>query len=145
MTVSVEVAREATDELVDALGHLVPQLSASPAPGREWIGSLIGAPGVSLLVARAGGRIVGTLTLVTFPTPTRLRAIIEDVVVDSAARGKGAGRALLAEAERLARAAGAPWIDLTSRPARAAANRLYRAYGFELRETNAYRLALGGP
>lgn len=33
-------------------------------------------------------------------------------------------------------------VDLTSRPSREAANRLYRKTGFELRETNVYRIAL---
>jgi ribosomal protein S18 acetylase RimI-like enzyme len=64
------------------------------------------------------------------------------VVVDDAARGQGVGTALLAEAARLARDAGAPWVDLTSRPVREAANRLYRSSGFQLRETNVYRLPL---
>jgi ribosomal protein S18 acetylase RimI-like enzyme len=140
VTAAVEVVREATDEIVAALRDLVPQLSSAPPPTREWLGTLVATPGVQLLAARVGGRVVGTLTLVTFPTPTRRRAIIEDVVVDSAARGHGVGSALLREAERLAREAGVPWIDLTSRPVREAANRLYRSYGFELRETNAYRL-----
>lgn len=142
MTVVVEVAAEATDELIEALGRLIPQLSAAPAPDRAWVDALVGTPGTHLLVARLDGRIVGTLTLATFPTPTRLRATVEDVVVDDAARGQGAGRALLAEAARLARAAGAPWIDLTSRAQRVAANRLYRSFGFEPRETNVYRMAL---
>lgn len=138
----ISVASVADDELVEAVRRLVPQLSSAPPPDREALQRLIDTPGVSLLVARAGDRIVGMLTLAMFPTPTRLRAIIEDVVVDGAARGQGAGAALLREAARLAGAAGAPYVDLTSRPAREAANRLYRSFGFELRETNAYRLAL---
>jgi ribosomal protein S18 acetylase RimI-like enzyme len=142
MTLVVEVARVVDDELVEAVRALVPQLSAAPPPDEETLRRLVETPGVDLLVARADGRVVGMLTLATFPTPTRLRAIIEDVVVDSAARGQGAGAALLREAARLAGEAGAPWIDLTSRPVREAANRLYRSFGFELRETNAYRLVL---
>ncbi|GIJ71838.1 GNAT family N-acetyltransferase [Virgisporangium ochraceum] len=141
--VGVERVGAATAEVVDALVRLVPQLSAgAPAPDHRLVEDLVGRPGVDLLVARVGGEIVGTLTLVTFSTPTRARALIEDVVVDGAARGHGVGAALLREAERLARSAGAQWIDLTSRPAREAANRLYRSYGFDLRETNAYRLRL---
>ena len=34
---------------------------------------------------------------------------------------------------------GAKTIDLTSRPSREAANRLYQRLGFEMRETNVYR------
>jgi ribosomal protein S18 acetylase RimI-like enzyme len=142
MTLTVAVARAVDDELVEAVRRLVPQLSSAPPPDHEALRRLVDAPGVDLLVARAPAGIVGMLTLAMFPTPTRLRAIIEDVVVDSAARGQGAGAALLGEAARLAREAGAPWIDLTSRPVREAANRLYRSFGFQLRETNAYRLVL---
>jgi ribosomal protein S18 acetylase RimI-like enzyme len=49
---------------------------------------------------------------------------------------------LLKKAVELARAAGAKTLDLTSRPSREAANRLYRRCGFEIRETNVYRMDL---
>jgi ribosomal protein S18 acetylase RimI-like enzyme len=60
-------------------------------------------------------------------------------VVDGAARGRGVGEALNEEAIRRAAAAGARSVDLTSRPSREAANRLYRRLGFEVRDTNVYR------
>lgn len=88
------------------------------------------------------GEIVGTLTLACFHIPTGTRAWIEDVVVDDAARGEGIGAALVEEAVRLARTAGARTIDLTSRPEREAANRLYERTGFARRETNVYRRVL---
>jgi len=94
-----------------------------------------------VLLARADGRIVGTLSLVMFPIPTGLRAWIEDVVVDQAARGQGVGEALITEALRLAEAAGARTVDLTSRASREAAGRLYKRDGFQSRETRAYRYA----
>jgi ribosomal protein S18 acetylase RimI-like enzyme len=84
---------------------------------------------------------MGTLTLVIFPIPTGLRAWIEDVVVDEAARGRGAGTALMREAVRLASAAGARTVDLTSRPSRATANRFYERLGFQVRNSTVYRLA----
>ena len=65
-----------------------------------------------------------------FRIPTGRRAWIEDVVVDSAQRGKGVGEALTREALRVAQAAGATTVDLTSRPSREAANRLYQRIGF---------------
>jgi ribosomal protein S18 acetylase RimI-like enzyme len=83
------------------------------------------------------------LTLVIFRTPTGARAWIEDVVVDESARGQGAGEALVAEAIRLASDAGARTVDLTSRPSRESANRLYEKIGFQARETNVYRYDLG--
>ena len=97
-----------------------------------------------LLIATddASGAILGTTTLVAFPIPTGVRAWIEDVVVDDDARGTGAGAALTNYAIELASRLGAKTIDLTSRPSREAANRLYQRLGFELRETNCYRYTL---
>ena len=79
------------------------------------------------------------LTLVVFRIPTGVRAWIEDVVVDAAVRGRGVGEALSQAALTRAAAAGARTVDLTSRPSREAANRLYRRLGFVPRETNLYR------
>ena len=129
-----------TDELVEAFARLVPQLSATKGPpGREALTGIVGSPAITLLVARDGGMIIGTLTLAMFPTPTGIRAWIEDVVVDHAARGRGIGEALITEAVSLARAAGARTVDLTSRPTRQAAGRLYERAGFEERNTRVYR------
>jgi len=75
--------------------------------------------------------------------PTGLRAWIEDVVVDESARGAGAGEALVLTAISRADAAGARTVDLTSRPSREAANRLYLRLGFEARTTNVYRWSAG--
>ena len=137
---TVDVATEVTAELVDAFARLVPQLStSSPPPGKEELDEMVGAPGTFVLVARDDEAIVGTLTLVVFRIPTGLRAWIEDVVVDGGARGKGVGEALTLKAIDLATEAGARTVDLTSRPSREAANRLYQRLGFELRETNVWR------
>ena len=129
-----------TDEVVAAFARLVPQLSATTAPpGRNALEEIVGSPAVTVLIARAGGTIVGTLTLAMFPIPTGFRAWIEDVVVDEAARGRGIGEALTTEAIGLARAAGAKTVDLTSRRSRKAAGRLYERAGFEERDTRVYR------
>lgn len=98
-----------------------------------------------LLAARrpsTGDGIVGILTLVVFPLPTGTRASIEDLVVDTASRGHGAGEALCREALRIAEREGARVVDLTSNSKREAAHRLYRRLGFVLRETNVYQLRL---
>jgi ribosomal protein S18 acetylase RimI-like enzyme len=139
--IRVEAATEVTAELVEAFAGLVPQLSSSsPAPGPAELAEIVASPATTLLVARSPeGGIVGTLTLVMFRIPTQVRAWIEDVVVDEGARGRGVGEALNEEAIRRAAATGAKSVDLTSRPSRVAANRLYRRLGFELRDTNVYR------
>lgn len=139
----VEAVSEVVPELIEAMTRLLPQLSPSaPVPSPEQLREVIASPSTVLLVARdrtQGGQIVGSLTLATFRIPTGMRAWIEDVVVDAAARGRGIGEALTREALRVAAARGAQSVDLTSRPAREAANRLYRHIGFQLRATNLYR------
>ena len=142
-SIEVTVALEATDELVAAFARLIPQLSSSAAPlSRDALSEIIAAPSNTVLLARDrdnGGNIVGTLTLVIFRIPTAVRAWIEDVVVDSHARGRGIGEMLTHEALRLAAERGARTIDLTSRRSREAAHRLYEKAGFSVRDTSVYR------
>ncbi|WP_405708421.1 MULTISPECIES: GNAT family N-acetyltransferase [unclassified Streptomyces] len=143
MSVEVEVVRGATDEVVEAIARLLPQLSSTAGvPDRESVAQLLRSDANTLLVARIEGRAVGMLTLITFPLPTGLRGRIEDVVVDEAARGHGVGSALTEEALRLAEAAGARTVDLTSRPSRQAANRLYERLGFRARDSRVYRFVV---
>ncbi|MCB0976721.1 MAG: GNAT family N-acetyltransferase [Acidimicrobiales bacterium] len=129
------------DDLVAAFARLIPQLSkSSPPPSREVLEEIVASDATHLLVARdEAGRVLGSLTLVLFRIPTGLRAWIEDVVVDGEARGQGVGEALNRYAIDVAAERGARSVDLTSRPSREAANRLYRRLGFEPRETNVYR------
>jgi ribosomal protein S18 acetylase RimI-like enzyme len=142
--VTVEVLREVTDEVVEAFARLVPQLSkTSVPPDRAALDRIVSSPAITLLIARTDGKISGTLTLVMFPIPTGIRAWIEDVVVDEAARGQGIGEALSQEAIKIAEEAGARTVDLTSRPSREAAGRLYEKVGFKLRETRVYRYLVG--
>ena len=140
-SVAIEEATEVTDELLSALERLVPQLSrSSPIPDKAAVDEIVSSPATVLLVARDHqDAIVGSLTLVLFRIPTGLRSWIEDVVVDEAVRGQGVGEALSREALRRAGDAGARTVDLTSRPSREAANRLYRRLGFVERDTNVYR------
>ncbi len=142
--VAVSEITDATDELLDAFARLIPQLSSSsPPPDQAELEAMVASEASVVLVAHDGdGAIVGSLTLVLFRVPTGIRAWIEDVVVDAAARGAGVGEALVMEALRRAETAGARSIDLTSRPSREDANRLYQRLGFEARSTNVYRFSL---
>ena len=143
MPVTIEEAREVTPALVEAFARMIPQLSSSsPPPGAAELDEMVGAPGTHVLVAVEDGEILGSLTLVIFRIPTGMRAWIEDVVVDDAARGKGVGEAINRFALDLARREGCKTVDLTSRPSREAANRLYQRIGFVQRETNVYRYEL---
>lgn len=144
MTVQVEELAEVSDEVVTAFGRLLPQLSRSARPlTLADLTAISSAEAITLLIARCDGVIAGTLTLVMFRLPTGLRAWIEDVVVDEAFRGRGVGDALSREAVRIALAAGARTVDLTSRPSREAAGRLYERIGFVQRDSRVYRYAPG--
>ena len=144
--VRIEQVASVDEELIAAFELLIPQLSSSnPPPGAEALAEIVASDASVLLIARDErdhDRIVGSLTLAMFRIPTGLRAWIEDVVVDAAARGRGVGEKLNRVALELAAAAGATTVDLTSRPSREAANRLYKRLGFEQRATNIYRYEL---
>ncbi|HYZ99021.1 MAG TPA: GNAT family N-acetyltransferase [Acidimicrobiales bacterium] len=140
----VEIATEATPDLVDAVRRLVPQLSRSnPPPAVDEVGEVVSSPATDLFVARDDdGTVVGMSTLVTFRIPTARRAWIEDVVVDEAAGRRGVGTALVRAMVDRAREFGAVTVDLTSRPSREGGNRLYERTGFTRRDTNVWRYDL---
>jgi ribosomal protein S18 acetylase RimI-like enzyme len=141
--ITIEELREVTDEVVDAFRRLVPQLSTSAVPpDAAALRAIVSSPAVTVLLAMSDDHtIVGTLTLVTFPTPAGFHAWIEDVIVDDSARGQGLGRLLTEEALHRASKTGARSVDLTTRPSRVAAGRLYERAGFTQRETRVYRYA----
>jgi GNAT superfamily N-acetyltransferase len=144
--ITVRVAASADAALLEAITSLLPQLSRSaPPPTLAQLAGIVADPGTTLFVAEEDGRIIGTLTLVTFEILTGRRSWIEDVITDGAARGKGVATALLRAAVAHADAFGARTVDLTSRPGREDANRLYLNAGFEQRTTNVYRQTLDAP
>ena len=129
-----------SEALAEAFARLLPQLSPRlGALSEERLRRLLAAPAAALYVAERAGRIVGTLTLAWYDAPSGRKAWIEDVVVDAAARGRGAGRALVEEALRHASRIGAACVMLTSNPARRAAHALYRKAGFETYDTTVFR------
>jgi ribosomal protein S18 acetylase RimI-like enzyme len=145
VVIAVEAATLVDDDLCAAVDLLVPQLSrSSPPPSRAVLERMVSDDATTLFVARGDDGIVGMLTLATFQIPTGVRAFIEDVVVDGAARGSGVAAALVQAALDHAAALGARTVDLTSRPDRESANRLYLRMGFEARQTNVYRRTLEG-
>jgi ribosomal protein S18 acetylase RimI-like enzyme len=143
----VEIATTLTPAIVEAVERLVPQLSSSsPPPSVEELGEVVASPATDLFIALADdGSVVGMSTLAVFRIPTGLRAWIEDVVVDQAASRGGIGTALTQAMVDRAAELGCVTVDLTSRPSREAANRLYQRLGFEPRETNVYRYRIPSP
>jgi ribosomal protein S18 acetylase RimI-like enzyme len=143
VVISVRIAASVDADLVAAVTALLPQLSRSaPPPTAEQLARIVADPATTVFVAEDDGRIVGSLTLVAFEIPTGRRAWIEDVVTDSLARGHGVASALVDAALAHAAELGVRTVDLTSRPDREDANRLYVKLGFEQRMTNVYRKTL---
>jgi ribosomal protein S18 acetylase RimI-like enzyme len=146
---AITEATKVDDTLWAAAARLIPQLStSSPPPTLEHLRRIVEDPATTLLLATGNGAeapVVGMLTLALFMLPTGVRAWIEDVVVDDESRGAGVASALVAAALERAEEQGARTVDLTSRPDREAANRLYRHLGFARRETNVYRKTLRLP
>lgn len=139
--VAVCHVREVGDDLVRQLNALIAQLSSTAAPlTSASLRRVVDSECSLLFVARRSDRIVGTACLAILQTPTGVRAFIEDVVVDSGSRREGIGELLTRAAITSARQMGARTVDLTCRPERSAAARLYRKLGFRARHTNYYRL-----
>jgi GNAT superfamily N-acetyltransferase len=141
----IDVVREATPELHAALARLLPQLNPTlPVPDMERLERLLADPDVTLLVAVDGDRIVGTTTVIVYTTPFWIKARLDEVVVDDAARGKGVGEALVKAALDIGRQRGAQVAELQSGrgPNRDAAHRLYERLGFQIRNSDVMRIVL---
>ncbi|MDY0910157.1 GNAT family N-acetyltransferase [Microbacterium sp. CFBP9034] len=137
--IAVEILRHLTKEDSAALERLLAQLSTTATYDEARIEALLENDATELLVAREGRRIVGMATLVVIPLPSGIRGHVEDVVVDESMRGRGIARDLLERMTSLASERGLRTLDLTSRPTRESALRLYEAVGFERRDTAVLR------
>ena len=137
---------QVNEEIYQSFQRLIPQLSdQSSPPKREDLMMMAASKETFVYLARhpdSEGRIIGSATLAIFQTPTGVHSWIEDVVVDKADRRQGVGKALTQACLDKASELGLKEVNLTSRPNRIAANRLYQAMGFVRRETNVYRYAL---
>ena len=138
--VTIREIIEFKDQDLDQLNKLIPMLSksASLLSLDEYL-EIIRCPCTHLYVAEEKLEIIGMLSLVIFPIPTGVRAWVEDVVVNEKARGKGLGKQLTMYALEQSKKYKVVSVDLTSRPSREIANKLYQDVGFEKRETNVYR------
>jgi ribosomal protein S18 acetylase RimI-like enzyme len=143
VVIEVQEVEAVGEDVIVAFDRLIPQLSnTSAVPAVDELREMAESNATVLFAARRDGEIVGLLTLVVVRIPTGVRARIEDVVVDEAVRGQGIGARLSRAALDRAAALGAKTVDLTSRPTRTAANRLYERLGFEERQTRVYRYTL---
>lgn len=133
----------ACEEYVEPINRLLAQLSSSPVVfTQKELQAIVDAPTTHLFLLRVDGAIVGMITLGCYLAPTGCKYWIEDVVVDAAMRGRAYGRRLVEFVVDFASEKGDGVLMLTSKPARVAANALYRAVGFQPKETNVYRMTL---
>lgn len=136
----IEIARQSSPDLLRAVTSLLTQLTSSGrAITAAELDAMIASPAATLFLAKDGDRIVGMISLAIVQMPTGLRSYLEDLVVDAAYRQRGAATALLQAALDFARKSAARTMDMTSRPSRTGAIRLYDRLGFERRDTNPYR------
>lgn len=140
----IKIIEAACDNLqyVQPIARLLGQLSSTPVEfNEESYKALTSSPSSRLYLLLCEGAVCGMLTLAHYLAPTGRKLWIEDVVVDSTMRGRSLGRKLVEHAIAEARAMGGT-LMLTSKPARVAANALYRSAGFQPKETNVYKMNL---
>jgi GNAT superfamily N-acetyltransferase len=142
----IERVSEATPEIHEALVRLLPQLNGTlDLPDMDRLTRLVADPAATLLVARdSDGRIVGTTTVIVYTTPFWIKARLDEVVVDAAARGQGVGEELVKAALQLGREKGAQVAELQSGRGsnRDSAHRLYERLGFKIRDSDVMRTVL---
>jgi ribosomal protein S18 acetylase RimI-like enzyme len=141
--VRIEAVEEADAGLLRALQNLLPQLNPNlPLLTVEKLEAVVADPATTLLLVREGDQVIGVAAVIVFTTPAWTKARIEDVVVDEGARGRGVGEKLVRRCVEVARERGAQVVELQSARRREVANRLYARLGFEVRDSNLYRLNL---
>lgn len=139
--ITISELKEGSADVLTSINQLLPQLSLN-AQGisMDRLLELVESDNTIIFLGTdKDGQILGMLSLIVMKIPTGNKAWIEDVVVDSKARGQGLGKALMNHALEEAKKREVKSIDLTSRPTREAANLLYQSLGYQKRETNVYR------
>ena len=138
---TIEQITSYDEGLIAPVRSLLGQLTSQPITfGEEELRRLLDDHSSHLFVAKEQGEVVGMLTLGTDLSPTSRKVWVEDVVVDSAFRSRGYGRALIDHAIDYCELHFAPCtLMLTSNPTRKEANALYRTSGFEQKITNVYK------
>ena len=137
-----ELTTYSAQELAE-LDGLMRELSATSFCNEELLDNALNDAGVHVYVIREGGHIVASGTLCINLTLEFTIADIESVVVGAQYRGRGYGKELMEALVEAAKGFNAHHIQLTSKPARVAANCLYLQLGFQRKETNAYVMRIG--
>ncbi len=139
-TDTIEELTDNSDLVLESLNLLLPQLSENAKLlTKDDLSAILKSLSSHLFVAYKNNMIVGMLTLTINVIPTGKKVMIEDVVVDKNFRKYGIAKELVTFGLNYAKQNGAKSVELTSRPSREAANKLYSKLGFNIRDTNVYR------
>lgn len=131
-----------TEEQFMELDTLMKVLDNTLPLKKEVLDALLSSTNNHLFVLKDKGHIIGCATLGIFISPTGKKASIEDVVLHPDYQGKGLSKQLMHHLFDKLKKMAPIHVQLTSRPARIAANNLYKAVGFTPKETNVYILDL---
>lgn len=144
--VEIKLLKKLDKKKLDEINLLVKQLDPNlPLLSSHDLQNIAHQKNVKIITAalkKAPKKIVGTLFLVYYQTLAGKRGRIEDLVVDINYRQRGIGKKLVKYALNLAKKLRLKSIELTSRPERVAANKLYQKLKFIKRETNVYKYNL---
>ena len=139
---NLERLSDISDDDATTLHKLSFQLSAESAFDIESLRRSLRCGTTSIFAIRHKAKIIASASVAFFATPTGNHCRIEDVVVDERHRGKGLGRKLMSKTIEALREMNVKCVELTSRPSRTVANKLYKSLGFKLRKTNVYEFGL---
>ena len=131
LTVADEAA---VSDLTQQLGY---KLGMDEAVAR--LSALLGTSGHYLIGASLGADLIGFLHCFDRPSIEKGRAlVVQSLVIDASVRRSGAGRALMAEAERIAGRLGCPAVTLSSNVARDDAHAFYERLGYRTYATSKF-------
>jgi GNAT superfamily N-acetyltransferase len=134
--------QEVSPRAVEDINKLIFQMSRNPRELDEaYLARVLAAPG-ALIVARDGDRIIGCAQVSILTILSKVKAWVDEIVVDEGYRGQGVAGRLLHLSTDFARQAGCKHINLSSGDDRAAARGLYEKSGFSPRKSVQYRLDL---
>lgn len=126
------------EEVIGLMGELDPTIIVTA----EMVKRTVEAEGTHFFAVMGEEHIIGCASLCVFESPTGRKASVEDVVVKGAYRGQHLGKQLMQHVIEYAKTLAPISLQLTSRPKRVEANKLYKSLGFQKRETNAYRMEI---
>jgi ribosomal protein S18 acetylase RimI-like enzyme len=134
---------EAEAEHLPEIERLYGFLSENYRPNPAALEAALAHPATWVFGSRVSGRICGTATLSVRAVPSQgLVGYIDDVAVDPFYRGEGHAGDLVRHCLEEAHCRGCIRVELTCRPGRRPAQRLYRKLGFVRHKTNVYRIDL---